>query len=273
MRVSRAERQGSRLSQLASKLAELYRYRELLKNLVVTELKLRYRRSVLGLLWTMLNPLLMMIVLSVVFSTIMRFNVKNYAVLLLSGLLPWTFFTQSVTLALMSVVSKGNLLKKVYIPKALIPLSSVLACLVNFLLSLVPLVALLLVLGKPLHLTLLFLPVPIVLLALFTCGVALVFAGLNVFFRDFTHMTEVILQAWFYLSPIIYTAEMLPPGYRFIIGWNPLAYLIPCFRLPIFEGRLPPLETIAVAGISAVVVAGVGFLGFLRFERHFILWV
>jgi ABC-type polysaccharide/polyol phosphate export permease len=273
MKVSRAEWQDVGRSQLASKLVELYRYRELLKNLVVTELKLRYRRSVLGLLWTMLNPLLMMIVLSVVFSTIMRFNVKDYAVLLLSGLLPWTFFAQSVGLALLSVVSKGSLLKKVYIPKALIPLSSVLACLVNFLLSLVPLFALLLVLGRPLSVSLLFLPVPIALLALFTCGVALVFACLNVFFRDFTHMTEVILQAWFYLSPILYTAEMLPPGYRFLIGWNPLAYLIPCFRLPIFEGRLPPLETVAMAGISAFVVAGVGLWGFLRFERHFILWV
>lgn len=273
MQGSRIERQGVGLAQLASKLVEVYRYRELLKNLVITELKLRYRRSILGLLWTMLNPLLMMIVLSVVFSTIMRFNVKDYAVLLLSGLLPWTFVGQSISLALMSVVSKGSLLKKVYIPKALIPLASVLACLVNFVLSFVPLIVLLLVLGKPLSLTLLFLPVPTVLLALFTCGVAFVFAGLNVFFRDFTHMTDVLLQAWFYLSPIIYTAEMLPPEYRFLIGWNPLAYLIPCFRLPIFEGRLPPLETLAIATISAIVVAGMGVWGFLRYERHFILWV
>src|SRR5207249_425008 len=129
--------------------------------------------------------------------------------LLLAGLLPWIFFSQSVGLALMSVVAKGSLLRKVYIPKTLIPLSAVLSCLLNFLLSFVPFLVLMIALGRPLTAAVLFLPVAVVLLALFTIGVSFLFSCLNVFFRDFTHMTEVLLQAWFYLSPVIYTVKMV----------------------------------------------------------------
>lgn len=255
------------------KLSELYRYRELLKNLTITELKLRYRRSTLGFLWTMLNPLLTMIVLTVVFSTIMRFNVEDYSVLLLAGLLPWTFLAQSVGNSLMSVVGKGSLLKKVYIPKAVIPLAAVLSCMINFLLSMIPLVILLAALGRPFTEAWVFLPIAIVLLTLFVCGVSLFFACLNVFFRDFTHMTEVILSAWFYLSPVIYTVELVPEQYRAAFRWNPLLYLIDCFRLPIYGGVFPPMETVLIAALSAVASCTLGFLIFIRTERYFILRV
>ncbi|OGR15215.1 MAG: hypothetical protein A2341_09005 [Deltaproteobacteria bacterium RIFOXYB12_FULL_58_9] len=256
-----------------NRLVEIFKYRELLKNLVVTELKLRYRRSVLGFFWTMLNPLLMMTVLAVVFSTIMKFNIKSYSVLLISGLLPWIFFSQAVSLALMSVVSKGSLLKKVYIPKSLIPLSAVLSSLVNFLLALVPLFLLVVLLGKPLTPALLFLPASILFVALFTCGVAFIFSCLNVFFRDFTHMTEVIIQAWFYLSPVIYRTDMVPETYRFAFNWNPMAHIIECFRIPIFDGRLPDLTAVVIAGTSALAMFMFGFSIFLRFEGRFILRV
>jgi ABC-type polysaccharide/polyol phosphate export permease len=255
------------------KLLELYAYRELLKNLVVTELKLRYRRSVLGFLWTLLNPLLMMTVLTLVFSTVMRFNVRDYWVLLFSALLPWLFFSQSVGNSLMSIVGKGALLKKVYIPKALIPLSTVIAGLINLLLSFVPLLVLMVALGRDLHAAMWFLPVSIVLLSLFAAGVALLFSCLNVFFRDFTHMTEVLLSAWFYMSPVIYTVEMVPAEYRAAFSWNPLLYLFDLFRAPIYEGTLPAGETIGLAAGVAVAMALAGFVVFTRFERHFVLRV
>jgi len=254
-------------------LVEIYRYRELLKNLVVNELKLRYRRSVLGFLWTMLNPLLMMTVLAVVFSFIMKFNIKAYAVMLISGLLPWVFFSQAVSLALGSVVGKGSLLKKVYIPKTLLPLSAVLSSMINFLLALAPLFLLVVIMGKPLTPALLFLPVSIIFVVLFACGVGMIFACLNVFFRDFTHMTEVIIQAWFYLSPVIYRVEMVPERYRPIFRWNPMAHIIECFRIPIFDGQLPDMITAVTAGTSGLFMCVLGFAIFLRFERHFILHV
>ncbi len=255
------------------KLLELYHYRELLRVLVSSELKLRYRRSVLGFFWTLLNPLLMMVVLSVVFSTVMRFNIRDYWVSLVAGLLPWTFFSQSVGTSLMSIVGKGALLKKVYIPKSIIPLSVVLAGLVNFLLSLVAMLVLMLAVGHPPALAVLFLPIPIAFMTLFAIGMALVFSCLNVYFRDFGHMTEVILQAWFYTSPVIYSLAMVPEPYRPYFMWNPLYFIIECFREPIFNGALPSAETVLTAGVVSLLAAIVGFLIFVRFERGFILRV
>jgi ABC-type polysaccharide/polyol phosphate export permease len=256
------------------KLAELFRYRNLLHNLVATELKLRYRRSVLGFLWTMLNPLLMMIILAFAFSQVMRMDsIKDYAVLLFAGLLPWQFFSQSVMLSLMSIVGKGPLLKKVYIPKAIIPLSAVLASLINFLLAFVPLLLIMVGLGHHVGGALGFLPLAVVFMALFTTGCSFVFACLNVFFRDFSHMTEVLLQAWFYFSPVLYTVKMIPERYRFVFEWNPMLYLIDCFRSPIYDNALPAVGTIYIALISSLVACAVGFLIFVRFERNFVLMV
>ena len=256
-----------------SKIVEIYRYRELLKSLTLNELRLRYRRSVLGFLWTMLNPLLMMIVLTLVFSTVMRVNIENYSISLFAGLLPWSFLAQSVGTSLMSVVSKGSLLKKVYIPKALIPMSAMLSCLINFLLSFVPLLGLLVAVGKPLTWSLLFLPVSVLMMALFVCGLAFIFSCLNVFFRDFSHMTDVILQLWFYASPVLYTLDMVPEKYRPMFLWNPVMHLINCFRLPIMDGRLPTVQSITIAALAGVTMCAVGFGIFIRFERHFILRV
>ena len=258
---------------MAKRLLEIYAYRELLKNLVVTELKLRYRRSVLGMLWTMLNPLGMMVVLTVVFSQIMRFNTADYSILLLSGLLPWIYFSQCISNSLMSIVAKGGLLRKVYIPKLVIPLSVVLAGLINFLISFVPLLAIMIAVGHPLRPAMLFLPVAVAILVVFAAGLSFIFSCLNVFFRDFTHMTEVVLQAWMYLSPVFYKADMIPTRYRIIFRWNPMYQIIDCFRAPIFDGQLPTLRHVAIATGWCLASLVAGTLIFMRFDRHFVLRV
>jgi ABC-type polysaccharide/polyol phosphate export permease len=256
-----------------SKLVEIFNYRGLLYNLTVNELKLRYRRSVLGFLWTLLNPLLMMTVLTLVFSRVMRFNTKDYSVLLLAALLPWTFFSQAINLSLMSIVGKGALLKKVYIPKAIIPISAVLATLVNSSLAFVPLLSLTVVVGHKLTSAILFLPIAMAILAIFTIGWALLFSCLYVYFRDFGHMTEVLLQAWFYASPVIYTLDMVPEQYRGAFTWNPVTYFIECFRAPIFSGELPSAHTVGVAVGAALASMLVGTAIFLRYENQFVLKV
>ncbi|MEM6484781.1 MAG: ABC transporter permease [Pseudomonadota bacterium] len=258
---------------LPFKIRELYQYRSLLWTLSASELKLRYRRSVLGFLWTLLNPLLMMIVLSAVFSTIMRFDIKNYSVLLLSGLLPWTFFVQSVTGSLMSIVGKEALIKKVYLPKAVIPLSSVVSNFVNFSLSLLPFIVLTAALSHPITHHLIYLPLAMLLLAVFTAGVSFLFSCLNVYFRDFGHMTEVLIQAWFYLSPIIYTLEIIPERYRAPFMYNPMYYFIECFRGPIYYNRSPDTQILAIATGSALIAFLLGFFIFTKYERNFVLRV
>ncbi|HTM40336.1 MAG TPA: ABC transporter permease, partial [Terriglobales bacterium] len=152
---------------------DIYDYRELIWALAMKELRVRYKRSVLGFVWALLNPLLMMIVLTLVFGTIMRFSIDHYAIFLLSMLLPWTFFTQALTYSVESVVGNADLLKKVHIAKVVFPVAAVVSNIVNFLLSLIPLALLVLVLRFPLHWTWIYLPVPMLGLFLFTLGTSL----------------------------------------------------------------------------------------------------
>ena len=182
--VERAQAAAPPTPARKSAIAELLQYRELVALLVVRELKVRYKRSVLGLLWTMLNPLLLMVVYTVVFATIMRAPQRNFAIFLLSGLLPWLFFSTSVLQGLNSILTNQELIRKVRLPQAVFPLSVVGSNLVNFSLSLAPLLLLMAVLGQPFTPALLFIPVAIFILAVFTSGVTLLFATFTVFFRD-----------------------------------------------------------------------------------------
>jgi lipopolysaccharide transport system permease protein len=259
-----------------SAIAELFQYRELVAMLVVRELKVRYKRSVLGLLWTMLNPLLLMVVYTVVFATIMRSPQRNFAIFLLSGLLPWLFFSTSVLQGLNSILSNQELIRKVRLPQAVFPLSVVGSNLVNFALSLAPLLLLMALLGQPFTPALLFIPVAIFILAVFTSGVTLLFATFTVFFRDVRHLAEVLLQMLLYLSPVFYDLQMLGQrsdwwfrAFRLFLRLNPLSYLLPLVRDPVFYGRLPSLATLGIASLESALMLAIGFAVFHRLEpRH-----
>jgi len=256
---------------------DAYRYRKLIWLLTVKELKIRYHRSLLGFFWALLHPLLMALVLTVVFSTILRFNVDHYPVFLLSTLFPWTFFSQALAYATESIVSNGELLKKVYVPPVVFPLAAVLANLINFALSLVPLALLLLVVGFPFHITWLYLPVPIVLLLAFTLGLGLIFAAANVFFRDMSHIQQILLAAWFYFSPIIYDLRFIDPRFHILFRFNPMLYILNGFRLAIYgdshQGLLPSAQSIAAASASALVALIVGYWIFRRYRHSFVYYV
>jgi lipopolysaccharide transport system permease protein len=259
-----------------SGLAELFRYRQLIALLVVRELKVRYKRSVFGLLWTMLNPLLLMVVYTVVFATIMKAPQRNFAIFLLAGLLPWLFFSISVLQGLNSILANQELIRKVRVPQAVFPLSVVGSNLVNFTLSLVPLVLLMAALRQPFTPALLFLPVAIVILTVFTSGVTLLFATFTVFFRDVRHLAEVALQMLMYLSPVFYDLQMLGQrdawwfrAFRLFLKVNPLWYLLDLVRSPVYYGRLPSLQTTALATAAALSVLAIGYAVFQRLSpRH-----
>jgi len=254
-----------------SALAELLRYRQLVAMLVVRELKVRYKRSVLGLLWTMLNPLLLMVVYTVVFATIMRTAERNFAIFVLSGLLPWLFFSVSLVQGLNSILANQELIRKIRIPQAVFPLSVVGSNLVNFALSLLPLLLLMAVLRQPIRPALLFLPVAMLVVAIFTTGATLLLATFTVFFRDVRHLTEVLLQMLLYLSPVFYNLQVLPQrdawwfhALQLVLRLNPLSYLFALVRDPIFYGRLPAAQ---VVGISVAAAALLLVLGFAVFQR------
>ena len=259
-----------------SALAELLRYRQLVAMLVVRELKVRYKRSVLGLLWTMLNPLLLMVVYTVVFATIMRTAERNFAIFVLSGLLPWLFFSVSLVQGLNSILANQELIRKIRIPQAVFPLSVVGSNLVNFALSLLPLLLLMAALRQPIRPALLFIPVAMLILAIFTAGATLLLATFTVFFRDVRHLTEVLLQMLLYLSPVFYNLQVLPQrdawwfhALQLVLRLNPLSYLFALVRDPIFYGRLPAAQVVGIAVAAAALLLVLGFAVFQRLSpRH-----
>ena len=222
---------------------ELYRFRELVANLVSRELKVRYKRSYLGMIWTMLNPLLQMSIYTIVFSSVMRFDMRGYPVFLLSGLLPWMFMHQSVSQSVPSLLGNAGLIRKIRLPKAVFPISVVASNLVNFGFSLAPLVLILLVTGTPITPAFAFLPLSILVLVMFTAGLSMLASSLTVFFRDIAHLIEVFFSLWFYLTPIIYREDVIPEQYRMLIHYNPARHFVAIFRGPIFEGSLPSLSS------------------------------
>lgn len=252
---------------------EIYRYRELIWALAIKELRVRYKRSVLGFFWSLLNPLLMMIVLTLVFGTIMRFGINHYAIFLLSMLLPWTFFTQTLSYSVESVVGNADLLKKVHIAKLVFPVSALVSNIINFVLSLIPLALLILLLRFPLHWTWIYLPIPMLGLFLFTLGTGFLFAAVNVFFRDVTHVLQIILSAWFYFSPIIYSLDFIPAKYRWLFKLNPMLYVLNGFRLSIYYGMLPHLPSVAMSLICGIVALAIGYGVFRRYEETFVFYV
>ena len=244
---------------------EIARYRELIWALALKDLRVRYKRSALGFLWALLNPLLTMAILTIVFSTVMRIPVDHYAIFLLSALLPWTFFVQALSYTVESIVGNGELLKKVAIGKSVFPVAAVLSNLINFFLSLIPLAILLLVLRFPVHWTWIYLPIPLLALIAFTLGCGFFCAAANVFFRDVSHIIQIVLSAWFYACPIIYSLDFVPKRYALLFRLNPLVYILNGFRLGIYYGQLPSLGSTAMSA-----ACGLGFLvlGYAFFRHH-----
>lgn len=240
-------------------MIQILRYRDLVRALVVRDLKVRYRRSAIGFLWTMLQPLLTMLVLTLVFSAIFRFEVANYPVYALAGIMFWNFFSQSITSSMNSLRANAQLLTKLPVPKAVFPLATVIAGVVNLLFALVPLLAILLVTGHPIRPALLFLPVAILLAALFTLGAGLLLSPMAVFFYDTIEMIGVLMTLLMYMTPVFYPMKIVPEKYLWAVRFNPIRSVLEVFRDPIYFGKVPPASHLMVAaGVTALaLLAGV----------------
>ncbi|MBI1761765.1 MAG: ABC transporter permease [Acidobacteria bacterium] len=249
---------------LIDEFKELVRYRDLLTQLIARNIKTRYKRSVLGILWTMLNPLLMMLVLTFVFSEVFRFSTKNYAVYALAGLSLWNFFAQTTTGAMSELIWGGGLLNRIYIPRAIFAASALGTGLVNLLLSLLPLFVIMVITGVPVRPTILILPIPIILTAMFSLGVALILSRLAAYFADVVEMYQILLLAWMYLTPVIYPKEIIPGRLRWLFNLNPMFHLIEIFRAPLFIGWLAGPKTVAAATLAAFVTLAFGWWYFSR---------
>ena len=243
-------------------LQGLFKYRDLIFQLVRRDLVSRYKRSLLGIAWTMLNPLGTMVVMTVVFSQLFH-AVPGYPAYILSGLIAWTFFAQTTSASMAQMVWGSSLLNRIYMPRTALVVSAIGTGLVNITLSLVPLFLITVVVGLPLRWTILFLPVSALLLASFALGVGLVLSAWAIYFPDVSEMYAVGLTAWFYLTPIIYPLRTIPDTYSFwFYHLNPMYYLIQIFRKPIYEGVLPGLPLLAAGTLIALFTLTFGWLVF-----------
>jgi len=252
---------------------ETYRYRELIWALALKDLKIRYKRSVLGFLWALLNTALLMLVLTLVFSTVLRFPIPHYAIFLLSVLLPWTFFSQSLSYAVESIVGNGDLIKKIRVAKLVFPMAAIVSNLINLGLSLIPLALLVLLMRHPFYWTWLYLPVPLLALTIFTMGMAFFFAVANVYYRDVAHILQIVLSAWFYVTPIIYSLDFIPPKHQWIFKLNPIIYVINGFRLSVYYGLLPKAPSIIASFVCAFISLFIGFAIFRKHQDAFVFYV
>ena len=245
-------------------LAGLVRYRELVRNFVIRDLKARYKGSFLGFLWSLANPLLMMAVYTIVFTALIPRDIPQFPVFILSALLAWNWCSASVTGGVYSITNNAHLIKKVAFPRELLPLSVVLSNGVNFVLALIPLFVLAWVYGKPPSLYLLLLPIVMVVQLLFLTGLALFLSALNVYFRDTESIIDVLMLAWFFLTPVFYSVDDLSQEYsRLIYILNPMASFISLYRL-IFYYQSPTDLAFFVRMIAqALLVFAIGYAFFL----------
>lgn len=251
-------------SPVIAELVDLWRYRDLLRLLVTNSIKTRYKRSALGVVWTLLNPLLNTLVLTIAFSQLLRFNLKNYSIYLLTGLLFWNFFAQTTVQAMNTLIWGSSLLRRIYVPRTIFAVSVVGNGLVNYLLALIPLGVIMLVMRHPFRLSLLLLPVALLLMAMFTLGIALFVSTLAVFFVDVVDVYGILLSAWFYLTPIIYPLSIVPEKFAAFIRFNPMNILLEIFRSLIYYGEVPSLLKFGGAALMSVVSLLVGWWVFTR---------
>lgn len=256
-----------------SPFRQLTKYFPLLRELVKRDMKHRYRRSFLGYLWSLLNPLLMMCVMSFVFSTVFKSTIPNFPVYLICGQTLWSFFQESTNTAMHSVVENGPLLKKVYIPKFIFPLSRVVSSFVTMSFSLLAVLIVMVFTGARFYWTILLFWIPLVFLFVFSCGMGLILSALSTYFRDINHLYGVLTLAWMYATPVFYDIALLPERVRGVIRFNPIYHIITFFRGLILYGQIPGWEVWTVCALTSTVMLAVGMLVFKKLQKNFILYI
>lgn len=250
---------------------EIYEYRQMIYSLVKKDLRGRYKGSVLGFLWTFINPLLQLIVYSIVFSSVMRVtNVEKYYIFLFVVLIPWNFFASSVTGGCNSIVGNKNLITKIYFPREVIPFSYVTSCFVNMLLCFIVIFLVLIISGVGVSLlAVLWLPLVFVIEYFLCLGFSLIVSSVTVYFRDLEHILGIVMMAWMYFTPVIYSINDIPPHWKKIFMLNPMCHIITAYRDILYYKQLPDISSLLIIGAVSLAVFFVGMGVFGSIKKHF----
>jgi len=258
------------IGNLIKLVIELQANSDVLWQLVRQQLILRYRRTALGYLWTLINPLLMMSVMAVVFATLFKANLKDFTVFLFAGMIPWNFFSSVVTQSGASFINNEGLIKKIYLPKIIFPLSIALALLLDSALSFLALFIIIIAIGGSLSWATLFVPAAYILLFFFAFGIGLVTSVSTVFFRDLQHVILIAMQGLFFLTPVLYKHDALAGKVAWLVGLNPVVPFIELFRSPLYLGSLPSQNVIAQAALISLCAMAIGLFVFLCNEKKIV---
>jgi len=253
----------------------LKKYSFLLQQLVSRDFKVKYKRSFLGVVWSLLYPLLTMAVMAIVFSNVFKFSTPgvNYLAYLLSGLVMFNYFSEASNLAMSSVVANFSLLNKIYIPKYIFPLSKCLFVGINFLLTLIPLYVVLIATGTGINIYHVFLPYAFLCLFMFTLGMGFILSAISVFLRDMFYIYGIVIMMWTYLTPIMYDISVIAEKLQIVLKLNPLYHYINFVREIMLYGRIPQPFTWIVCIVSSVIVLLIGVLVFKKTQDKFIYYV
>lgn len=255
---------------MISRIQELYAYRQMIFSLVKKDLRGRYKGSVLGFLWTFINPLFQLVVYTIVFSFILKSGIEKYYLYLFVALIPWIFFSASITGGASCIVAQKDLVKKIYFPRQVIPISYVTSCFVNMLLSFLVIFVVVLCSGVGLNpLALLCLPVIMLVEYLLAIGMALLASAVTVYFKDLEHILGIVSMAWMYLTPIMYDSAIVPEEFRPIFNLNPMTHIIGCYRDVLYYARIPDLTSLASSFGLGLLFLVVGWMVFEKLQQHF----
>ena len=248
---------------------ELYKYREFLKTSIKKEFRGKYKKSFLGVLWSFLNPLFQLLIYALVFPFILRNNVENYTVFLIVALMPWTFFNSTIIQSAASVVTNGGIIKKVYFPREILPISTTTSNLINFLITGIIVIGALIISGIGLSSTIFMLPLIIIMQYILQLGFAFIFSAITVYIRDVEYIINIFMMLMFYLCPIVYSADMIPSKYLPIFKLNPMFHIIGYYREILYYQQMPDIKNILILFICCVLILIIGYNIFKKLEKRF----
>ena len=247
----------------------LYNYRELLKTSIKKEVRSKYKNSFLGVLWSFLNPLLQIVVYGVIFSLILKNKQEHYAIFLCCGLIPWTFFSISINKSAFTIIENGNIIKKVYFPREIIPISVVTAETINFLISTIIIIGFVIFGGMGISKYIIFYPIVLIVQYFVILSISLIISSISVYFRDLQHFIGIILQLLFYATPIVYSIDSIPKEYQWILKYNPMTYIIGAYRDIFYYQNMIELKSIIMLLVGAIIACIIGYRIFSKLQKGF----
>lgn len=250
-------------------IKDLIQYREFLKTSILKDFRGKYKKSFLGVLWSFINPLLQLLIYSVVFSFIMKSGIEHYTVFLVVGLIPWTFFNTTMVQSTTAIVSNAGIVKKVYFPREILPISIVTSNLVNFIISCIIIFAALLISGVGISIYALFIPIIVLIQYIFSLGLSFILSSITVYIRDLEYFINVLMMLWFYLNPIVYSSELIPNRLRTIFNLNPMLHIINCYRDILYYQKMPNFKNLGILTLVCIIVLFIGLKIFKKAETRF----